>query len=194
MSNRKDFSGNEPFYCICDTPHTNRTFIHLPEPVKGRYVRFSTPKDIRIELAELSFSYDGVKVNPLKIEGDVSENKYLKIDNIIDGDVLTYYLPKKGGASMVIDFGKEICFNELMYMPRNDDNFVRIGDVYELFYHGGKDGWISLGQKKATDTFLVYDNMPRGALFYLHDITRGKEEQVFRIENGKQVFISNFGK
>ena len=51
-----------------------------------------------------------------------------------------------------------------------------------------------LGQKKATDTFLVYDNMPRGALFYLHDITRGKEEQVFRIENGKQVFISNFGK
>ena len=194
VSNRKDFSGNEPFYCICDTPHTNRTFIHLPEPVKGRYVRFSTPKDIRIELAELSFSYDGVKVNPLKIEGDVSENKYLKIDNINDGDVLTYYLPKKGGASMVIDFGKEICFNELMYMPRNDDNFVRIGDVYELFYHGGKDGWISLGQKKATDTFLVYDNMPRGALFYLHDITRGKEEQVFRIENGKQVFISNFGK
>ena len=112
--------------------------------MKGRYVRFSTPKDIRIELAELSFSYDGVKVNPLKIEGDVSENKYLKIDNIIDGDVLTYYLPKKGGASMVIDFGKEICFNELMYMPRNDDNFVRIGDVYELFYHGGKDGWFSL--------------------------------------------------
>ena len=194
VSNRKDFSGNEPFYCICDTPHTNRTFIHLPEPVKGRYVRFSTPKDIRIELAELSFSYDGVKVNPLKIEGDVSENKYLKIDNIIDGDVLTYYLPKKGGASMVIDFGKEICFNELMYMPRNDDNFVRIGDVYELFLSWGKDGWISLGQKKATDTFLVYDNMPRGALFYLHDITRGKEEQVFRIENGKQVFISNFGK
>lgn len=43
---------------------------------------------------------------------------------------------------MVIDFGKEICFNELMYMPRNDDNFVRIGDVYELFYHGGKmDGF-----------------------------------------------------
>lgn len=43
---------------------------------------------------------------------------------------------------MVIDFGKEICFNELMYMPRNDDNFVRIGDVYELFYHGEKmDGF-----------------------------------------------------
>lgn len=49
-------------------------------------------------------------------------------------------------------------------------------------------------RKRLPILFLVYDNMPRGALFYLHDITRGKEEQVFRIENGKQVFISNFGK
>lgn len=194
ISDRKDFSGSKSFYCIADTPRTNRTFVHLPEPVKGRYVRCTTVKDKRVELAELSFSYNGVDVNPLKIEGDTPENKHLTVDNVIDGDVLSYYRPKKEGASFIIDFGKEVCFNELMYMPRNDDNFVRIGDVYELFYHGGKEGWISLGKKKATDTFLIYDNMPRGALFYLHDITRGKEEQVFRIENGKQVFISNFGK
>lgn len=194
ISDRKDFSGSKSFYCIADTPRTNRTFVHLPEPVKGRYVRCSTVKDKRVELAELSFSYNGVDVNPLKIEGDAPENKHLTVDNVIDGDVLSYYRPKKEGASFIVDFGKEVCFNELMYMPRNDDNFIRIGDVYELFYHGGKEGWVSLGKKKATDTFLIYDNMPRGALFYLHDITRGKEEQVFRIENGTQVFISNFGK
>lgn len=194
ISDRKDFSGSKSFYCIVDTPRTNRTFVHLPEPVKGRYVRCTTVKDKRVELAELSFSYNGVDVNPLKIEGDAPENKHLTVDNVIDGDVLSYYRPKKEGASFIVDFGKEVCFNELMYMPRNDDNFIRIGDVYELFYHGGKEGWISLGKKKATDTFLIYDNMPRGALFYLHDITRGKEEQVFRIENGKQIFISNFGR
>ncbi len=194
ISDRKEFSGIKPFYCINDTPHTNHIFVRLPELVKGRYVRFSTAKDKRVELAELSFSHDGVNVIPLKIEGDAPENKHLKIDNVIDGDVLSYYRPQKDGASMIVDFGREICFNELMYMPRNDDNFIRIGDVYELFYHGGKEGWISLGRKKAVDTFLIYDNMPKGALFYLHDITRGKEEQVFRIENGKQVFISNFGK
>lgn len=194
ISDRKDFSESKHFYCIADTPRTNRTFVHLPEPVKGRYVRCTTVKDKRVELAELSFSYNGVDVNPLKIEGDAPENKHLTIDNVIDGDVLSYYRPKKEGASFIVDFGKEVCFNELMYMPRNDDNFIRIDDVYELFYHGGKEGWITLGKKKATDTFLIYDNMPGGALFYLHDITRGKEEQVFRIENGKQVFISNFGK
>lgn len=193
ISGRKDFAESEPFYCISDTPRTNRTFVRLPEPVRGRYVRFSAAEDKRVEWAELSFSYDGVEVKPVKIEGDAPENKHLKIDNILDGDVLTYYRPQKDGVSIVMDFGREVCFNELVYMPRNDDNFIRIGDVYELFYHGGKEGWISLGKKKADDTSLIYDNMPEGALFYLHDITRGKEEQVFRIENGKQIFISNFG-
>lgn len=30
--------------------------------------------------------------------------------------------------------------------------------------------------------------MPKGALFHLHCLTRGEEEQVFHIENGVQVF------
>lgn len=33
--------------------------------------------------------------------------------------------------------------------------------------------------------------MPKGALFHLHCLTRGEEEQVFHIENGVQVFVSN---
>ena len=31
--------------------------------------------------------------------------------------------------------------------------------------------------------------MPKGALFHLHCLTRGEEEQVFHIENGVQVFV-----
>lgn len=33
--------------------------------------------------------------------------------------------------------------------------------------------------------------MPKGALVHLHCLTRGEEEQVFHIENGVQVFVSN---
>ncbi len=193
VSDKKNFSEAKPFYCICDTPHTNHMLVRLPEPVKGRYIRYSAAKDKRIALAELYFSHNGVEIKPQKIEGDASEHKYVKIGNVHDGDVLTYYRPAKAGASIVVDFGKKVCFNELVYIPQNDDNFVRIGDVYELFYHAGKEGWVSLGKKKATETFLIYDNMPKGALFYLHDITRGEEEQAFRIKDGKQTFISNFG-
>ncbi len=39
--------------------------------------------------------------------------------------------------------------------------------------------------------WLIYNNMPKGALFHLHCLTRGEEEQVFHIENGVQVFVSN---
>lgn len=77
-----------------------------------------------------------------------------------------------------------------MYMPRNDDNFVRIGDCYELFYWG-EGCWNSLGKKIAEKPFLPYDGIPSGALLYLHDSTRGEEELIFHMEDGKQVFVSD---
>ena len=112
ISDRKDFVGCKPFYCIADTPQTNRTFVHLSEPVKGRYVRCSTAKEKRVELAELSFSYNGVDVNPLKVEGDAPENKHLKIGNVIDDDVLSYYRPKKeGGLLSLISAKRYVSMN-----------------------------------------------------------------------------------
>jgi len=162
-------------------------------PFSGRYVQYSAASNIRTEIAELSFQYNGTPIEALGVEGYLPENELRQAENIIDGDPLSYFRSLQEGASIIVDFGKEISFNEIVYMPKNDDNFIRIGDVYELFYHNGKQGWVSLGRKTAIDTFLVYDNMPKGALFYLHDITRGKEEQVFHIKNGKQFFISNVG-
>ena len=35
--------------------------------------------------------------------------------------------------------------------------------------------------------------MPKGAVFHLHCLTRGEEEQVFHIENGVQVFVRRLG-
>lgn len=193
VSNRKDFFHSNPFYIISDTPQVSRTVVHLSMPFSGRYVQYSAASNIRTEIAELSFQYNGTPIEALGVEGYLPENELRQAENIIDGDPLSYFRSLQEGASIIVDFGKEISFNEIVYMPKNDDNFIRIGDVYELFYHNGKQGWVSLGRKTAIDTFLVYDNMPKGALFYLHDITRGKEEQVFHIKNGKQFFISNVG-
>ena len=193
ISDKKDFLCSRPFFFVNDTPHINRNDVKLPNVATGRFVKFTAADNVCLELAELAFLYNGIPVNPVGIEGDIPENNFRRLGNIIDSNPLSYYRPFNKGASVILDFGKKVRFDEVMYMPRNDDNFIRIGDVYELFYHNGMSGWISLGQKKAINTFLIYDNMPRGALFYLHDITRGREEQVFQIENGKQIFISNMG-
>lgn len=87
-------------------------------------------------------------------------------------------------------FWKVVTIDNFMYMPRNDDNFVRIGDCYELFYWG-EGCWNSLGKKMAEKPFLPYDGIPSGALLYLHDSTRGEEELIFHMEDGKQVFVSD---
>ena len=47
------------------------------------------------------------------------------------------------------------------------------------------------GRKWQEKPFLPYDGIPSGALLYLHDSTRGEEELIFHMEDGKQVFVSD---
>ena len=75
-----------------------------------------------------------------------------------DGDGLTFFLTKEKGAFVTLDLGKPEKIEKIVYMPRNDDNFIRLGDQYELFYQDGFRGWISLGRQVASELTLHYDN------------------------------------
>ena len=72
------------------------------------------------------------------------------------------------------------------FCPNSDQNMIEPGDLYELFYF--KDQWISLGQQMASNNHLIYDNAPVGALLWLRNLTKGKEERVFTYENKKQIW------
>ena len=74
----------------------------------------------------------------------------------------------------------------LQFAPRNDDNAISPKDCYELFYWNDK--WISLGQKVASDFCIQFDNVPKDALLWLKDLTKGHEERPFTIKNGKQIW------
>ena len=89
---------------------------------------------------------------------------------------------------MIFDFGQQVPVHSVVYVPRNDDNYVRAGDTYELFYQDGIKGWVSLGKRTATSVWLKYDNVPENALLWLRNLTRGKEERAFYYEDGQQVF------
>ena len=154
------------------------------KPAMGRF----------IELAELQFYSDRDSlIIPVKIDAAPESYVMRVLDYAFDGDPLTYYKTDSIDIPVIIDFGKQVQINRFLFMPRNDDNFIRIGDVYELFYHGGSKGWISLGQKIATDTCLEYDNVPANALLHLRNRTRGEEEHIFYMKDGKQEFISDLG-
>lgn len=106
-----------------------------------------------------------------------------------DNDWVSFYMSEVVGEQLIFDLGKPYKLDHILFMPRNDDNFIHLGDSYELFYHAGAQGWISLGKRVAEDTELHYDNVPEGALLWLHNYTRGEEERAFYMKQGKQVFL-----
>lgn len=77
----------------------------------------------------------------------------------------------------------------MLYIPRNDDNYIASGELYELFYHNGTEGWISLGKQMGISDSLIYENIPSNAMLWLRNLTKGREEQQFILgERGEQMF------
>ena len=97
-----------------------------------------------------------------------------------DGDVLTTFQAKEPGSQVLtFDLGGLYRLGDMLFVPHNDGNYIEAGDEYELFYHAGVDGWKSLGRQIAVADSLVYDNVPGNAVLWLRDLTKGKEEQQF---------------
>ncbi|MBR2456402.1 MAG: hypothetical protein IKB31_04465, partial [Bacteroidaceae bacterium] len=110
------------------------------------------------------------------------------MEKALDGDNLSRFEALNVGTDFVVELERPARIDRIVYVSRNDDNYVAPGETYELFFQNGEEGWKSLGMQTATDERLVYENVPRGALLWLHNHTRGVEEQVFRYMDGKQVF------
>jgi len=64
--------------------------------------------------------------------------------------------------------------------------FLEAGREYELFYW--LDEWKSLGKKVADEKPLVYDRVPEGFLYWLVATGSNKDERIFSINDGKQVW------
>ncbi len=109
-------------------------------------------------------------------------------EKVFDGDILTAFdAPIDHGAWVGMDFSKPISIERICYTGRGDGNSIEAGDTYELFYwYNGE--WASLGRQTATGINLVYNDVPKGALYLLRDLTKGQDERPFTYENGRQVW------
>lgn len=193
-ANHLDFSDAGLLYQIVDTPKVSYQAAYPPSEKKYRYIRYTSPPDKPLQLAELQLfrnSDDQEKLSAKVVGGSntfIADDRFdsLKVN---DGDGLTFFLTKEKGAFLTLDLGKAEKIGKIVYMPRNDDNFIRLGDQYELYYQDGFNGWISLGKQVATELTLHYDNIPQNAVLWLRNLSRGREETVFRNEEGRQVFF-----
>lgn len=106
--------------------------------------------------------------------------------NIIDDNELSYVDRKFLTITYAFNKPKEIFGFEIQ--ARNDGNHINVGDNYELHYWDKK--WISLGEKRAKDTVLVYNAIPKNLLYLLKNNSRGKEESVFKFDDdGNQFWV-----
>ncbi|MDR2139157.1 MAG: discoidin domain-containing protein [Tannerella sp.] len=189
-ANQSDFSDAVTLYRVTDVPDGYRE-IALNKPDAFRYYRFYSPNEWAGNVAELEF-YTGSDHRRVsgKIIGTPGSYEGLPrtLDKAFDGDVLTFFDPPTPDSAWVgMDFETKIVLSGIRYLPRNDDNNIAPGQLYELFYRG-RDGWVSLGKQTATDYVLHYDRAPVHALFLLRNLSKGKEERPFTYENGKQVW------
>lgn len=133
-------------YEVCDTPYVCYNQYPLrSSDKKHRYIKYIGRDDVLLELAELHFLNEDKELIPQNIiagESYDDKNEEMRLSNCFDNNPLTYFLSKNKGDSIIFDFGKEVFVTQALCVPRNDDNFIRIGDEYELLYFDRHQGWV----------------------------------------------------
>ena len=71
--------------------------------------------------------------------------------------------------------------------PLNANNGIIIGDCYQLLYWD--KGWQELEIQDASKNYLEFKDVPKQKMYWLKNLTQGREEYPFIMRNGKQLFI-----
>ena len=185
-SDSADFTDKRKIAEIMRNPEMERDSVSTDTKGRAyRYIRYTAPRRSHCNVAEVEF-YDatGKKLSPVSITTDGNEDTGFKAEDAADGDALTYYQTKKSdGCTLTFDFGTPAAVAKICYLPRNDDNNVTAGHRYRLDYYGN-DGPHAVGEQTATSDSVTFRDVPSGALYVLHDLTKGREERIFTYENG----------
>lgn len=145
-----------------------------------RYVRYCNSEAERIpHLAEVQFFHRNKRVHSTPF------GKYCElVENCTDGDLFSAAKGISKTYSILFDLGEIQHIDSIIFVPKNDGNFVIPGDKYELLYY--ENDWKSIGVKESKGFELTFDGVPSGAILWLRDITKGREERIFTIDNGNQ--------
>lgn len=189
-SNRIDFMHSDTLHIIEELPLRLHNVVMLSNEKEYRYVRYLGAINSHCNVSEVAFYNHTTDTFALQgrvigtSNGEHGDGKH-DIGNVYDGDPYTsfdYHLPDGGWAGL--DLRKPQIVKKIVFTPRNRDNYIRKGDVYELFY-SSKGRWESVSIQTAASDSLLY-TVPKGALLYLRNHTRGNEERIFEYEDGKQ--------
>ena len=190
ICNRKDLSDSVLVHTIDETPFYVDSFI-IPDNKKYHYLicdfKNVNPIGYPFGIAEIKIYENNDKLITGEWSGTKGVPNYT-LDKATDEDRVSFFQPDQHEKQQQIIFEiKRPCkIEKVEFYPRNDDNRIVTGELYELFYWDKK--WISLGQQYGKENKLTFHDIPQNALFRIHNHTQGKEHRPFTYENGKQVW------
>ncbi|TJY68379.1 hypothetical protein FAZ19_03750 [Sphingobacterium alkalisoli] len=173
-----------------------------------RYYRFyaGPGKSYKMNLAEMEFlgqpseRHAHAAPSPLPIfspkdTGKVDDRGLVRIqgtpgalspgaENLYDGDINTVM----NDFRTSIDFGSPVAITHVRFIPRSAHNGIIPRDVYRLYYHDGRS-WKVHQTDTARYNFVHFRQVPAGTVYWLRNLSQGKEELPFFYTNDKQDFI-----
>lgn len=189
-SNNPAFQPATPIASVSCTPFEE---IHPDTCLYFRYWRYISSPDGFCNIAELSFYGIGDNVPKtgkiIGTQGTLNRNNPAYMKEVVnDHNILTFFdAPVSDSCWVGYDFGVPVNISLIRCIARGDGNNIQPGNQYELFYWN-KNRWESLGEKKAGDFFIIYEQVPRNALLWLRNLSEGKEERIFLWENNRPVW------
>lgn len=188
-ANQADFSDADNLFEVEECPHQGWNTINLQNKKRYRYVRYLAPAYSWGNIAEMAF-YSANNSTPALTVGAIGgkgiDDKH-GAEATLDENPETWYETEALHDTYVgIDFGSPQQIGKIQFIPRTDNNGIEPGDIYELVYWD--DRWVSCGIQKAKESKLVYNEVPSGGLYLLHNLTNGKEERIFTYTDGKQTW------
>lgn len=190
-SDHADFKKKDTLFIVQQKPNRLTTTVRSWSDKKYRYVRYVGDKGSQCNIAEVALFTKNAAV-PLKGKaigtvGCCQDDGSHEYPNVFDGKSWTsfdYCGEDRGWAGL--DLGQPMQIEKIMYTPRNNDNYIRSGDLFELLYCDVT--WKSAGKIYAKADSLVYHDIPKNVLLLLRNHTRGVDERIFTYEKGKQLW------
>ncbi|WP_294630143.1 hypothetical protein [uncultured Bacteroides sp.] len=167
----------------CASGHNPKTAFQVQPEGKYRFIHLSPLPNHICHIAEIYFKDKNQATIPAKADRD--KVSFFPTNRLTDNNILTAMILSE---KLIYSCPENRLPESIHLLPANDGNGIYPDDEYELFYFNFREGWISCGTKKADGYSLTFGNVPENALFWLQNLTTGKEERIFTYENKTQCF------
>lgn len=198
-ANKADFSDAVTIYDVTEKvkPHLYLNLVNIPEVVKFRYIRYMKPRykysDGDLSEFHVYDSHLNEYTSRVIFPEGVDSAAKATGKNVVDGDYATAYLNKgkRPLAWVGLDLGRSRLISHLGFAAGthdlNENLYIKPGHKYQLWIWKNGD-WNVKDTQIAMGKLVTFSDVPKGALYRLHDATEQNRERIFIYEDGKVKF------